>query len=108
MREDEPRPEGDHPGPQGLVAARPASRNPAGEHLEGEVDEHRNGEVLAPEALLDHLQLRRGVVRCPADLGEEVEEAKRLDVCKQRVSCRARGNSARHARLSLQMFHIVV
>ena len=74
-------PPGVHPRPERFVPHGPARGEPASRDLDGEVDERRHSEVFLWEALLDQFERRRGIVRLPGDLRDEVEREELLDIC---------------------------
>ncbi|KAI3480803.1 hypothetical protein L1887_57070 [Cichorium endivia] len=69
-----------HPRLQRLVALAPPRCKVAKDELEGEVDEHRQREVLLAESLFDELESCDCLVCLEADLGDKVDEDESLDV----------------------------
>jgi hypothetical protein len=86
-REPIPRPERNEPRSKGMVASGPVRSEPSAGNLEGEINEHRDGQILPQKALFDHFQRCSGLVGCKANFGEKVHDNEELNICPESDFC---------------------
>jgi len=80
-RGDEAANEAPHPQLHRREVGTPFAGVVAERDLEWEVDQHRQRHVFLREALVEQLEVGHGVVRLEADLGDQMDDHERLDVC---------------------------